>query len=143
MVQESARVNLPQGFLRSVVGPLLEWSLRAVVLLVARGGPGRAWPRCAEESVDHREPDADKRLVLVGSIIEEMKQNCIPPDLFEKARHLYPSWWETHQREQKSAAGKKGQEVKQARAGSSEDAMKGTSETPVRDSGEETEENQG
>ena len=83
----------------------------------------------------------DKRLVLVGNMIEEMKEKGIPPGLLTKAILFYPSWWETRLREQKSAAGKKGQEVKQAQVGSSEDARNAESETPVLIR-EKTEENQ-
>jgi hypothetical protein len=99
----------------------------------------RAW---LSDFYSKQEPDSDKRLVLVGSMIEEMKQKGIPPGLLTKAIFFYPSWWETRLREQKSAAGKKGQEVKQAQVGSSEDATNAKSETTVRDSEEKIEENQ-
>jgi hypothetical protein len=66
------------------------------------------------------EPDEETRLVLVGNMIAEMKQNCIPPRLFSKALLLYPGWWEAHEHEQKSAAGKKGAEIKQAKQPASE-----------------------
>jgi hypothetical protein len=67
-----------------------------------------------------QEPDTQKRLVLVGEMIEEMKQKDIPPGLFSKALLFYPDWWDAHQRERKSAAGKKGQEIKQAKQAASE-----------------------
>ena len=96
----------------------------------------RAW---LSDFYSEQEPDPDKRLVLVGSMIEEMKQKGIPPGLLTKAILFYPSWWETRLREQKSAAGKKGQEVKQAQMGPSEEARNAKSETPERDSEEKTE----
>jgi hypothetical protein len=58
--------------------------------------------------------EADARQILVGEMIAKMKKEGIPPWLFSKACLFYPSWWKQHQREQKSAAGKKGQEIKQA-----------------------------
>jgi len=64
-----------------------------------------------------------------------MKQKGIPRGLFTKAGLQYPLWWETHQHEQKSAAGKKGQQVKQSQVGSREDAKNAVSETPGADLG--------
>ena len=93
----------------------------------------KAW---LSDFYSEQEPDPDKRLVLVGSMIEEMKQKGIPSGLLTKAILFYPSWWETRLREQKSAAGRKGQEVKQAQVGSREDARNAKSETPMRDSEE-------
>ena len=66
------------------------------------------------------EQDEQKRMIEVGERIEQMKREGIPARVFSTACFLYSDWWDAHQREQNSAKGKKGQEVKQAKQAASE-----------------------
>jgi hypothetical protein len=53
----------------------------------------RAW---LSDFYSEQEPDAEKRQVLVGNMIAEMKQKGIPPQLFTIAILQFPAWWEAH-----------------------------------------------
>jgi hypothetical protein len=66
------------------------------------------------------EQDEQERMIEVGERIEQMKREGIPAMVFSTACFRYSDWWDAHQREQNSAAGKKGQEIKQARQAASE-----------------------